>query len=252
MITREELSEKLFISLSASIDFNVEFDLSTIISNNYYNEEINKKIKNVLDFYNENGYTNSRDTLLLIVDLCTPAENNEQLELLSRAYSWLGAKYRKETIASYERYFKEIDLENYKEEYPLFENGKEIRIKDKFHVNLFSDLLNYTKALEGEYEFENAALVLEKANKLFPYCYTIYAKKFDILKKMNKLDEVIELIKECLDAEWSQPYEIQIESENKTTLNDSNRRALLADFTKFTKLKEKGYVYKPRKKSVKK
>ncbi|RGG79386.1 hypothetical protein DWW76_13030 [Coprobacillus sp. AF17-11AC] len=252
MVTREEFSEKLFISLSASFGLDTESYLSTMISNNYYGENINKKIKVVLEFYSKNGYLNFRDTLLLIVDLCTPAESDKQLELLSRAYSRLGAKYRKETIISYEKYFKKINLENYKEEYPLFENGKEVRIKDKFHVDLLSDLLNYTKALEGEYEFENAFFILETANKLFPCCYTIYAKKFNILKKMNRLDDAIELIKKCLDSKWSQPYEIQIESENRTMLNDSNRRALLADLAKFTELKEKGYIYKPRKKNIKK
>lgn len=227
---KEVLAKELFSSLCAGIT--IALPMQKI-----------EKLK--LDILNKDGYTEFRPTLFAIIDLCKAGDTTTKRELLAKAYSWLGADYRKQAIYYINLFFeKDINLEN-REPYPLFKDGIEVWNMDRDSHTCYMKLLDLSKAYEGEHLYQLSLDVLEKAWKLFPYSYTILANKFRVLKKMNKLHDIIEIINHELVEDWTKPF-IYKDVLGKETFIDSNRRCLLADMEKYQKLINKGYVYKPR------
>lgn len=248
MDKKEKLAYQLFLSISVGI--NVSFDkiIKMVIDDKDLNKTIQDLANTIYIQFSANGYTNFRDTLKMIVELCTPADTLYKKNLLSKAYSWLGADYRKLAINASKDYLQHDSIYNNDDIYPLFKDGQEVTSIDSKHYNTYFKLLDYSKALEGEYEFNKALLVLKKADHLFPYDYCIHAKIFNVLRKMNQLDLIIDIINECLSQEWAKPCFQWNELKQCYYFNDRNQRALLCDLKKYTNLKKRGYVYKPRKK----
>lgn len=229
---KENLASKLFDSISVGLT--LEFDDSLL-------EKLD------LNITNSEGYTEFRPTLFAILELCNPPDSAKKRLLLAKAYSWLGAKYRKEAIVAYNNVLEsDINLENLKP-YPMFKDGQEVYfIEDAQSRTCLSVLWDLAKAYEGEYMFESALNILDKAWYLFPFLYTTLAHKFGVLKKLNRLDDIINIIETELNEEWTQPYTRNDKLLKRTYYRDSNYRCLIVDLEKYTRLKEKGYTYKPR------
>ncbi|WP_418527351.1 hypothetical protein [Longicatena caecimuris] len=227
---KEILASELFATLYAGLSISCP------------NEKIEKLDLNIT---NKDGYTEFRPTLLTIVNLCQDADTPKKRELLAKAYSWLGADYREKAIY-YVNLFLDLDLDlKNREPYPLFVNGQEVLMMDRESQICYMKLIDLAKAYEGEYLFDLAYQTLRKAWGLFPYSYTILALTFNILRKMNNLLTIINVIDRELEEVWTQPY-MHTDMLGRTFYRDSNRRCLLVDREKYTAMINRGYVYNPR------
>lgn len=226
----ERIANNLFLSLSVGINFSAQ------------NDDFKKLNINIL---NENGYPEFRPTLFAIVDLCKPADTPKKRELLAKAYSWLGAKYREDAIKALRNFIK-LDLNiDKREPYPLFVNGENVTIMERDAQICMLTLWELSDSYEREYLFSLALDVLNLAWKLFPYTDITIAKKCKIYKKMNNLDAAISLIEKELKEPWTQPY-FRSNHFGEIHYDDSNQRCLLVNLKEYQKLKERGYIYKPR------
>lgn len=228
---KEQLASKLFSTLYAGISITALDDKIATLD---------------LGLMNEDGYTEFRPTLKLIVELCAAADTPLKRELLAKAYSWLGAEYRDKAIFYFNLYFnKDVKLQEFTP-YPLFKDGKEVLTMERSAQKIYMYLLNLSKAYEGEYLFQMALDVLDQSWRLFPYDCTVLGNKFRVLKKMNRLPEIIDIIDEKLTQEWTKPYIYKSDILDKEFYRDNNKRYLLAEREKYRKLIDKGYIYRPR------
>lgn len=232
---KEQLASKLFSTLYAGISITALDDKIATLD---------------LAIMNEDGYTEFRPTLKIIVELCAAADTPLKRELLAKAYSWLGAEYREKAIFYFNLYFdKDIHLSECTQ-YPLFKDGQEVLVMERSAQIICSNLLSLSKAYEGEHLFQLALDVLDQSWDLFPYSCSILGNKFRVLKKMNRLPEIIDIIDEALTQEWTKPYIHKSDILNKEFYRDNNRRYLLVEREKYQKLIDKGYIYRPRLKNI--
>lgn len=226
---KDKLADELFNSLCVGINISVD-----------------KNKLNELNILNEKGCTEFRPTLHMIIKICSTRSTKKQRELLARAYSWLGSEYRMQAIEHLSYYlYNDLNISK-REPYPMFTNGQQVfNINDKDSFICRALLWDLSGAYEKEYQFDEALHTLNLTWYLFPYCYTTLAKKLNIYRKMNKLDNAINAIREALTEEWTQPY-TYIDLLGREYFTDSNKRSLLNDLEKYEKLKQKGYIYKPR------
>lgn len=226
----EKLAEELFMSLCAGAEITLDTN------------KLNKLKINIL---NENGYTEFRPTLFCIIELCQSKKTSLQRELLAKAYSWLGAEYRKKAIECINLYLN-MDMKICEREpYPLFKDGKEVWIMEKSAQKCMMMLLDLSKAYEGEYMFDMAYQTLERAWHLFPYSYTVLAYKFKLLRKMNRLSDIIDIINKELLEDWTEPFYYE-DITGKRTYYEEIRKSLLRNRDEYQKLIDKNYVYRPR------
>jgi tetratricopeptide (TPR) repeat protein len=220
-----ELSQALFKSLQLNIEFG--------------SNPIHKKAKQIAE-----KAKGRHEVLDKIIELCQNIEHPKSYYLIGMAYVWKGAKFRREAIYYLEKYLNtpiEIEESYYSREGKLvdgYTTGIQIS-----HV--YKDL---GKCYEGEYEFEKALESYQKAAKLDPSIPSAYVFIAQVLVKMNKLDKAIEVIQKAKNSRYYAPIKTISQFDGKIYYDDTFK-IVIDNYLEDLKIKkEKGYVYRPRKK----
>lgn len=252
MITKEEMAENLFRTLTVGINVGIDDGFFDSISNDdSLDETIRESAKNIKVGLINNGYTDFRKTLHLITELCTPADTSVKRRLLGHAYAWLGAKYRLLAIKYLHEYLYndlKIDDGNW---FPIYIDGQLFYENKQEAHECDISLGELSKAYEGEYMFNEALETLEIQSKLFPDNCPAIIHKCEIYRKMNNLDMAILVLKENLKKNCFKPKPYYDVVRETTTYIDCGEKTLKIWLEKYIKLKERGYVYRPRKRKVK-
>lgn len=179
-----------------------------------------------------------KEVLEKIMKLCEPYDTPHARYIIALAYAWFDVSKRKEAIVQLNRYLNNdlyTDLGNrqhYSVNFTAEQNNNIIT------ATMYSYL---GKCFEGEYEFDNALVAYQKARKLDTRGITQTLQICNVLIKMNNIDGAIKLLKSYKTDPSSSP-------ENKKT----DLRVKKNYLDQYTDKKDKGYVYKPRKKEEKK
>lgn len=148
----------------------------------------------------------------------------------ARAYQLLGAKFRQDQIDSCNTLIKSnFDLDEHESIYIL---------------NLLAE------AYEGEYLFDEAINTYEKLLKKHKGYSPAQVKIAYIMVKQNRLDDAIAYLKTILKELKSKPYYYTDPLTKKKTVHYNYKKDLTlfaAHIKELEEKKEKGYVYKPRK-----
>ena len=109
-----------------------------------------------------------------------------------------------------------------------------------------ADVYQYLgKAYEGEYQFENAYNAYWKASQLVPERANYIACCSKVLVKMGNFDKALSLLSRYKQSKWYKPVTYKIHEVTRT--DSSNKKIIDSEISSVKKLKEKGYVYRPRK-----
>lgn len=167
------------------------------------------------------------DILDEVIDLCKNINAFEAYNNIAKAYELKGAKFRNQEIETYNLIFEKY--QNFKGSYDLF---------DKLG-----------QAYEGEYEFEKALNCYLKAYNLQPSAPPIYCRLAQIYSKMNNLDMSISILTKAKKSQYYEPKLSFISPIDKSKHYDNTFKLVIdSHLKKYEEKKEKGYVYKPRKK----
>lgn len=200
------------------------------IAHAYWSGSDKSEITQELETLLSNCATRSEE-LEKIAELCIPAKTPEELYLVSKAYVWAGAKYRKEAIKYLNEY---ISVGAFWDGLP----DGQIQMKgytfDQKAGNIASVWSDLGTCYEGEFEFEKAYHCFEKAFSILPYSPSNLIKMSNILVKKNELNNALSLLQNSKNSIYYKLPEFA-SAINKTILDIQNKM-------------EKGYVYKPRKK----
>lgn len=158
------------------------------------------------------------------VSLCQGFDTPMAYYILSDAYVFMGAKYRREAILYLKKY-----LDN-----PAWIPGQE-----KNRPRYLSLRWHYLgQAYEGEHQFNDAIFAYNQERYLEPDRPAAYVKIADVMRKLNQLTIAIQFLKAAQKTPY---YQFPSFGSGFNTVVDS----YLSDLEK---KQARGYVYKPRKK----
>lgn len=157
------------------------------------------------------------------VDLCQGVDTAMAYCILSNAYVFMGAAYRREAILYLKKYLSNPDW---------------IPCLEKDRLRYLASRWNYLgKAYEGERQFNEAIYAFDQQRYLEPNMPAAYVSIAQTMLKMRQLPLAIEFLRSTKNTKYYR--EPLFGSCFKTTIDSK-----LADFEE--KLK-RGYVYRPRK-----
>lgn len=175
--------------------------------------------------------TTRSEELIRIAELCIPAETPEELYLISKAYVWAGAKYRKTAIKYLEDY---IAVGAFWDGLPDGKIQMQGYIFDQKAGNIASVWTDLGNCYEGELEFEKAYHCFEKAFSLIPYSPSNVVKMANVLVKKNELNNALLILENAKDSNYYKLLEFS--SVIDKYILDIQEKI------------DRGYIYRPRKK----
>lgn len=183
------------------------------------------------------------DVLKKMIELCPEPKTAKELYIVSTAYVWLGAGYRKEAI---EYLLKYIDAGAVWDETPngfIYLFGYK---ENQMSSNIAKVYFDLGQCYEKEYLFEEALSAYEKAadyNKYFAY-YIVCIANINV-----KTGNYISALQVLYDAKNSQYYKVYHYKtiDGKNNKNDDFIRSIDNAIIETENKKQRGYVYKPRK-----
>ncbi|MDD8049051.1 MAG: tetratricopeptide repeat protein [Thomasclavelia sp.] len=192
--------------------------------------EISKEAQKIL------ATCNSRqDVLDRIIELASKHDTPRSRKLLALSYAWKGATYRKEAIEALNNYINnELDESEFRN---MFIPGTTIfaSISEEAKNRHLSDMYNFLgKCYEGEYEFDKALETFQKSHELAPEYIHNVLNVARVYSKLNDIDKSIEMLEQYKRTTWY--------------LNDESNREVTNNYlSEYKGKKERGYVYRPRK-----
>lgn len=202
------------------------------------NTQLSKSAKNILSRCNHRT-----DVLKEMINLCPNPTTQKELYIVSTAYVWLGAGYRKQAIEFLTKY---INVGAYWEGTPnQFVNLYGFDIDQK-KANIAYVYENLGMSYEGEYMFQEAFDAYKKAYELCPYYSIGIVKMANIYVKMNTIDNALKLLKEAKKSQYYKKYIWKDNVLGTTYKNDDFVKSIDRAIKDIQEKKLKGYVYRPR------
>lgn len=198
----------------------------------YWNETDDEQLNKELDSLLVSCKTKS-EKLSIIAELCKPAETNEELYFISKAYVWAGADYRSEAIEYLKKYIAAGAICDETPEGIREMNGISYDLKSMSVASVYTDLGN---CFANEYEFDKAIECYQEAYSLVPYISSNAVKISEMYVKKNELVRALDYLETIKSSIY---YKLEIYSS-----------VIDKCITDVQKKIEKGYVYKPRKKKI--
>lgn len=167
-----------------------------------------------------------QDVLNLVIKLSAGVDTPKQRYIVAMAYSWSNKEYRDKAI-----YFLNLYLNN-----GLYN----IKTEEQRLLHLSQIYRELATKYEQTYQFENALKCYKLSNDYHTKYCNEYNNNFEILRineanilvKMNNIDEAIKLL-----------------NNNKKKLRDKSNLTLIDEkIQELNNKKNKGYIYKPKKK----
>lgn len=181
-----------------------------------------------------------QDILNKVIKICGEPNTPQKRYIYAMAYGWSNKEYRRKAI-----YYINFYLENglYEDKYlhSFKDINSTIEERKKEHIYDMTSML--IDLYIREYDFDNAARLIEKNILLIPSLPLSYRKKVEVLIKTNKIDEAITFLQNFKKSK----YYCKSEKYYPTTWMIDTINELLNDCTS---KKEKNYVYKPRKQTI--
>ncbi len=178
-----------------------------------------------------------QDILNKVIEVCGEPNTPQKRYIYAITYAWSNKEYRNKAIHYLELYLNnELWEESFIHKFRNINDTFEIQKKDHIY-----DLTKYLAEIyEKEYQFNEALKNYEKMIKLDPYLPFGYNGKISIMIKKNKIDEAIQYLKVIKKSKYY--------CKNNNYYPNNWLMASIDDLLKKCKnLKEKDYVYKPRK-----
>lgn len=187
---------------------------------------------------------NKDDILDKAIELCVNAKEPAAYLNIAEAYRLKGTKYRSEAIKYYNKF-----LEN-----PVFmKTNKKYAIQayqniTTENIELSNVYMNLGNAYEGQYDFEKALKMYKESQKIDPSNQIIYCCIARVYSKMNKLDESINILRKAKSSKY---YKINATTIlNKVYKDDTFAKVIDSYLKDYEDKKERGYIYRPRKKKI--
>ena len=187
---------------------------------------ISPRAKKILSRCNSN-----EDICMQAISLCDPPHTPKRLYITAYSYYYAGAKYRTKAIEFLTKY---ADAGGFWEGTPhdiLNIHGYNYNQLNANKANVYYYL---GKCYEGEYLFDDAIEVYKKALSLQPDFQGYYIRIADMYRKKNDLDTALSVLN---DAKKTWYYK---------KVPDF-KTVILSYEKKFSDMKARGYIYKPRK-----
>jgi tetratricopeptide (TPR) repeat protein len=177
---------------------------------------------------------NRHEVLDKILKLCSNIKEPHAYYLTGTAYVWKGAKFRKDAINYLEKYSTNPSEALCGGSY--LRGGKFVEQTLEMHLHYVYQ--NLGKAYEGEYDFDKALLYYIKAKESDPYVESSYIHIAEIYSKLGDLDKSIETLKAVQQSEYYK--------------DDNSFKVIIDSYLKeFTDKKERGYIYRPKRRHKK-
>ena len=191
--------------------------------------------------------SNRQEILDHIIMLIQGTENPRKRYLLAMAHGWSNVSHVDDTIKYVKLY---LDNELYEPVYIHSHHsapGVELTPLDERNIHI-ADMLRYLgKAYEQKYDFDNALETYKQMHSLIPFYPGPYCHMCDIYIKKNELQIALNLLKSAKKSIYYKPVRIKVFDKSRT--DDSFKKVIDKHITDIENKIEKGYVYKPRKKT---
>lgn len=140
--------------------------------------------------------------LLKVVSLCgSPLKTPKQLYIVEKAYSWLGADYRKEIIQYSTMY---LNTDGWRElpHATISEDGIMVNQAARARASVYADL---AQAQEGEGHYEAALSNFMEAYRLEPYNAMYAIKAADVIAESRTREEALNFLNQQKHSRYYQP-----------------------------------------------
>jgi len=190
-----------------------------------------------------------QDVLDLVISLCEEPNTPRERYLIATAYSWSSVKYADKRIEYIKLY---LDNPLYEKAYAnrggidsRFPTQKELDEANRnYHL---CEMLHYMgMAYESLYDFEKALECYQKTINLRPDVQATYCWCAEVLRKLNRIDEAIELLEKSLDSKWTKPITWKDVFGNIHQKDTHFSDVIKKELADLQIKKQKGYIYKPR------
>lgn len=173
---------------------------------------------------------NKEKYLLKVVELCGTPVTPKQLYIAAKAYSWLGASYRKETI----RFSSQYLISDGWSDLPhntVTEDGITINQTAACRASVLIDL---AQAQEGEGNYEAALINYMEAYRLEPYRAMYAIKAADVIAKSRGRGEAIQFLRNQKSSAYYLPVKY-IDLQGNRCRNDTFKQLIDAHMLKLEK-----------------
>ncbi|RKL63049.1 tetratricopeptide repeat protein [Thermoanaerobacteraceae bacterium SP2] len=233
---KRKLSPEKRLELAKALFNNLNLGTGDDDDENNSNKEALKIIKQAKD---------RQEVLDKIIELCQDIENPVAYYLIGTAYTWKGAKYRTQAIPYLEKYVAnpvEIEKAFYEREGEFIDGFSSGIVLSYVYSNL-------ARCYEGEYIFDKALEYYQKALELDPSVASKYIHLANIYVKMNNLDKAIEVMQNAKNSKYYKTIK-KVSPVDGTTICDNSFIYVIDNYLQgLYEKKQKGYVYKPRKRT---
>lgn len=175
---------------------------------------------------------NQEKCLLKVIELCGTPETPKQLYILTKAYSWLGAKYRKETIRFSSQYLNSDGWGDLPHSVRT-EDGISVSQSASCRASVFIDL---AQAQEGEGDYEAALMNYLEAYRLEPYNAMDAIKAADVIAKSRSRKEAVDFLRNQKSSGYYLPIKY-LDPQGNRCRNDTFKELLDSHLRK---LEDKG------------
>jgi len=203
------------------------YTLGAAIPHNHLLEDEAKRLSSTI--------LNNEKRLLKVIELCGAPKTPRQLYIIAKAYSWLGANYRKETIRFSSQY---LDSDGWSDlpHNVVTENGIVINQASACRANVFVDL---AQAQEGESNCEAALMNYMEAYRLEPYNPMNAVKAADVIAKSRSREEAVNFLHNQKSSSYYLPIKY-LDLQGSRCRNDTFQQLIDSHMLKLEKDKSTG------------
>lgn len=183
------------------------------------------------------------DVLKTIIELCPTPSSPKELYIVSKAYVWLGAGYRKQAIKYLNKYISAGAIWEGTPCDTVDTFGYETNQKESNIASIYYDL---GQCYEKEYIFDKAIEAYKKASEYDKYFATYIVCISNVYVKIGKYDSALN---ELYNAKSSKYYRVYYSKIYPDIINKNDDYIYLIDkaICDIETKRKRGYKYQPRK-----
>ena len=192
------------------------------------------------------GCTSQQQAMTRIAELLSDSQTPRGRYLRAKALSWAGAKHRRAAINAWVTYLSgDIDREQVAGGHLVY-GVVRATPEQEWNIHLAEAYRALGEAYEGEYEFEYALRTYQQQAQLTPFWPAPYVKTAQVLVKMNKLDEALEVLHAAQNTDYYPPHK-WVHPIDRTLEEDTSFAEVIDRYVADVEGKlARGYVYRAR------
>lgn len=233
----------LFSLLKILDNTELAYQLFNFDTNGIYAREVRQILRN----YTKRGEKepDRQDVFLKAIDLIGEPQTPKEKYIVAEAYLWSRYPFKLKGIEYGNKYLSGELWEKACESWVVPKNATN-NLETKRNIERYHFLQEIGKIYESEYLLEEALKNYKEGIKLVPFWSDGYTNSANVLVKLGRKEEALELLKRGRLSQYYKPYSTKVHEWETNQINNDFQNSIETGIKDIEKKIEKKYQYRPR------